>query len=116
MKRTALLVTALLVSCPTWGQSVQEIIDALNAAARAEEARVNAQLEADARARQEKYDNEMVWVCKCVAGSPVFYSTTRKQYEAEIKAKQERSQTLYQLYPNMSLQANMTLANPCNKL
>lgn len=113
MKRTALLIAAMLANCPTWGQSAQEIIDGLVAAGRAEEARQKAQLEAEERQRQEERDNTVVWACKCVGGASVFYQTTIKQYEAEGRAIQARSQMLFQANPQMDPRLNQLLSSLC---
>lgn len=113
MKRTALLIAAMLANCPTWGQSAQEIIDGLIAAGRAEEARQKAQLEAEERQRQEERDNTVIWACKCVGGVSVFYQTTIKEYEAEDKAIHARSQMLSQKNPQMSPQLVQVLSSIC---
>jgi len=109
MKRVLLMGAALVIACPLWGQTYEEILDGAWALSQAEQARRIA----EARAREEADENRMYWTCGCVGGKPVWGYKSLRQLRAETGAISQRSQALFDTYPQLTPGLNMLLSTLC---
>lgn len=113
MRRALLLTAALTGACPAGAQTVADILRAGQAAEAALEAQRQAEERAVWKANEEAIDNTLVWTCTCVNGQEIWSFKTVRQIRAESGVRTERSQALFNAYPQMSTQLNAQLTNRC---